>query len=97
LSDREQQIGSQDSIHRILDDSRHERLAEGDGVAFEQSIAVTACRIFFAGANTIQRFLHGAFPSAAQTHHVVYRSVNFDHARGRVAGALVQAVDVLCD
>ena len=56
-----------------------------------------ARRIFFAGADTFESVRHRALPSAVETDDGVHRSMNFDHAFRRIAGSLMESVNILCD
>ena len=55
------------------------------------------CGIVFAGAHPGQRLLHRRPPAALPAHHPAHAAVHLDHQRRRLAGALVQLVDVLGD
>ena len=41
--------------------------------------------------------MHGAFPSTFEADDVVKRAVDFDHAVHRIAGTLVETIDILRD
>ena len=53
--------------------------------------------IVLAGQQAHQRLLHRPLPAAAHAHHLEHRAVHLDHALGRIARLLMQAVDVLRD
>src|SRR5687768_629669 len=93
----QQAVGLFGGAHGALDHVGNKRLAEGDRVALENAPAGLARRVCVARANAIEHRLHGASPAARQANRLVQVAVHFDHALGRDARALVQAVDVLRD
>ena len=54
-----------------------------------------ADRVAITGANAVERFFHDAGPAAVQADHLEHGAMNFDNARGGIAGALMQPVDIL--
>ena len=71
-----------------MDDLRHERLTERDRGAFQDAAAFEARRIFFAGANPIERVLHRLQATTAHAQDLVDGAVNFDDARRGIAGGV---------
>jgi len=59
--------------------------------------AIAALRIVLAGAHAIEHLLHRPAHAAAPAHELAHRAVHLDHELRRVAGDLVQLVDVLRD
>ena len=96
-ADGEQQVGLGGGRHRPVDHLGHERLAERDRVALQDAAAVAAMRIVFAGAHARERLFHRRAPAALPAHDAAHAAVHLDDLLGRLAGALVQLVDVLRD
>src|SRR5690606_111455 len=96
-ADREHHVAALARPHGPIDDGRVERLAEADRVRLEDAAADEARRILLAGTYTVERLLHrptiGALPASCPPGGAVH----LDHLVGRVAGSLVQLVDVLGD
>src|SRR5690606_1316712 len=83
--------------HGPLDDFRDQRLAEGDRVALQDPAAAQAARVFLARPDTRQRAFHRRAVAALPAHDAANGAVHFDDALRRIAGALMQLVDVLRD
>src|SRR2546427_5301410 len=96
-ADGEEQIALPGSVHRAVDHFRHELLAEADGVALQDAAAGPAVRVFLARAHALEDRLHRPAHAAAPAHEPAHRAVDFDHLPGRIAGDLMQLVDVLRD
>jgi hypothetical protein len=57
----------------------------------------SAFRILFAGAHALEHALHRPAHAAAPAHEAAHAAVHLDDELGRIAGELVQLVDVLRD
>ena len=96
-ADREHQVGFARHRERALDDGRHQRLPERDRVALEDAAAGRQ-----GGSTSPARTRSSASAigvRSPQLQHITRRTVPWtsDHTLGRMAGHLVQLVDVLGD
>ena len=96
-ADGQQEVALLADLQRPLDDLRHQRLTERDGVALEDAAALEARRILLAGPDPLERLGHRPAVVATPAPCPPHRAVDLDHQLDVGAGLLVQAVDVLGD
>src|SRR5438034_5558138 len=80
-----------------IDHFGHQLLPKGNGGALEYAAAVAAGWIVLAGANSVQRLLHGCGHPAGHAHYLAHGAVDLDDFVRRVARYLMELVDVLRD
>src|SRR6185312_1276591 len=93
----DKQVSLFGSLHCARNHLRIKSLSKRNGCALQDASAAFALRIFFSGSNAIKRGLHGPTPSALHTHDIMDGAVHFYYFLGRIAGALVQAINILSD
>ncbi len=82
---------------RPVDDLRHQRLTEGDGVALQDAPALEARRILLTCPDPLEGVGHRSPVVATPATRPPHRAVDLDHELDVRAGPLVQPVDVLGD